>query len=98
MHSENEMILLDQVAGATRTPPDSTENSRQGSITVIILDRDGSLRHYPPGRPTDRPRQAQVELNVDQTQPSLIARILDFTFDVLRVDSLEVRVHEHPKG
>jgi hypothetical protein len=92
------MIQLDPLAGATRTPPDSTQNTRQGSTTVIILERDGSLRHYPPSRPGDRPRQAQVELNQDQTQQSLIAKILDFTFDVLRVDSLEVRVHEHPKG
>jgi hypothetical protein len=99
------MTLLDQIAGDASSSPDAagtqpTESLRspQGSTTVIILDRDGSLRHYPPGRDDDRPRQAQVELKSEEAHQSVIAKILAFTFDILRADSLEVRVNEHPKG
>ncbi|GAB4434753.1 MAG: hypothetical protein OHK0015_24860 [Chloroflexi bacterium OHK40] len=98
------MLQLDTVAGTTRTPPDAAETlTHQASLTatgrqtVIILDRDGSLRHYPPGCSSDEPRRARIELDEDQAHPTLIARILDFTFDVLGMNSLEVRIHEHPK-
>ncbi|NTU83435.1 MAG: hypothetical protein HGA45_29380 [Chloroflexales bacterium] len=64
---------------------------------MIILERDGSLHHYPPGRPPEARRQAQIDIHEGQAQPKIIERILDFTFDVLGISNLEVRVHEHPK-
>ena len=91
------MILLDQEAGTTRTLPDAEQSTRRGKATVIILERDGSLHHYPPERPR-APRQAQIDLHEEQTQPNMIDRILTFTFDVLGINNLEVRVYEHPKS
>lgn len=64
---------------------------------MIILDRDGSLHHYPPDSPHDGHDQAKVQLHEDQTAPNIIDRILDFTFDVLGISNLEVRVHEQSK-
>lgn len=90
-------MLLDHAAGTAHTSPDIATNSPEGSATVIILDRDGSLRHYPPGRSDDEPRQARVHLNEDEAQQSIIDKILDFSFDMLGVSKLEVRVHEHAK-
>jgi hypothetical protein len=91
------MILLDQVAGSTHTAPDTTQHTPEGRPTVIILDRDGSLHHYPPDRNGDGPRRAQIQLHEDQTQQSIIDKILDFTFDFLGIGNLEVRINEHPK-
>lgn len=91
------MILLDQVAESTHTSPDSTKHTPEGRPIVIILDRDGSLHHYPPSHHDDGPRQAQIQLNEDQAQQTIIDKILDFTFDVLGIGNLEVRVNEHPK-
>jgi hypothetical protein len=98
------MTLLDQAAGTTRTPPDAGEpqkpaahRTREGRPTVIILERDGSLHHYPPERASTRWRQAEIDIHEEQAQPNIIERILDFTFDVLGISNLEVRVHEHPK-
>lgn len=90
------MILLDQVAGSTHTAPD-TKQTPEGRPTVIILDRDGSLHHYPPDRVGAGPRRAQIQLHEDQAQPSIIDKILDFTFDFLGIGNLEVRINEHPK-
>ena len=91
------MIQVDQAAGTAHTSPDTATYSPEGSATVIILDRDGSLRHYPPGRSDDEPRHAQVQLHEDEAQPSIIDKILDFSFDLLGVSKLEVRIHEHAK-
>ncbi len=88
------MILLDQAAETTRTP-DASTSTRKGRPTVIILERDGSLHHYPPNRHEAEVRRAQIDLHEDQAQPNMLDRILDFTFDVLGIGSLEVRVHEH---
>lgn len=90
------MILLDHAAGTTHTP-DVATFTRKGRPTVIILERDGSLHHYPPGRPTGPGRQAQVDLYEEQAQLNMLDRIIAFTFDVLGISSLEVRIHEHPK-
>jgi hypothetical protein len=100
------MIQLDQAAETTGTPPDAMSFTPKGGTTVIILERDGSLRHYPPGsegaarsanRPPAHGRQAQIQLREEQAQPKLIDKLLDFTFDVLGVTNLEVRINEHPK-
>jgi hypothetical protein len=64
---------------------------------VIILERDGSLRHYPPSRLSGDGRQAQIQLHQEQAQPNIIDKLLEFTFDVLGVSNLEVRINEHPK-
>lgn len=90
------MILIDQAAGTTRTP-DAATNTRKGRPTVIILERDGSLHHYPPDRPGAASRQARIDLHEDQAQPNMLDRILDFTFDILGISTLEMRVHEQPK-
>jgi hypothetical protein len=91
------MIQLDQAAETTGTPPDAMSFTPEGGTTVIILERDGSLRHYPPSRPPGDGRQAQIQLHQEQAQPNIIDKLLDFTFDVLGVNSLEVRINEHPK-
>jgi hypothetical protein len=64
---------------------------------VIILERDGSLHHYPPNRQPSDGRQGRIDIQDDQTEPNVLDRILDFTFDVLGLNTLEVRVHEQPK-
>jgi hypothetical protein len=91
------MILLDQVAGSTHASPERNQQTPEGSATVIILERDGSLHHYPPKRPQPGPRQAHIQLSQEQAQPNLLDRILDLTFDVLGVSTLEMRINEHPK-
>lgn len=96
------MIRLDQVAGTTRTLPDSTEppplaalNTPRGRATLIILERDGSLHHYPPDQPTPGSQRALMDLHQEQVEPHILNRIIEFTFDVLGLSKLEVRVHEH---
>lgn len=98
------MLLLDQAAGTAQTSPDAkltphpaSPDTPTGRPTVIILDRDGSLRHYPPGRSLREPRHVQVALDERQAQPNLIERIIHVAFDVLGVDRLELRVYEHPE-
>jgi hypothetical protein len=91
------MIQLDQAAETTGTPPDAMSFTPEGGTTVIILERDGSLRHYPPDRPSGDGRQAQIQLRQEQAQPNIIDKLLDLTFDVLGVSNLEVRINEHPK-
>lgn len=96
------MILLDQAAGSTRTSLDSIElppmaalSTPRGRATLIILERDGSLHHYPPDHPASGEQQALMDLDQDQTEPHILSRIIEFTFDVLGLSKLEVRVHEH---
>jgi hypothetical protein len=91
------MILLDHVAENTQTSPERKQLTPEGKHTVIILDRDGSLRHYPPGTDEDGSRQAQIQLDEEQAHQTIIDRILSFTFDVLGMQKLEVRVYEHPE-
>lgn len=75
----------------------ASPDTRKGRPTLIILDRDGSLHHYPPGRALPEPRHARVVLHEPQLQPTLIDRIIDFAFDVLGIDILELRIYEHPE-
>ncbi len=96
------MLLLDQAAGTARTSPDAkltpdpaSSTTPTGRPIVIILDRDGTLRHYPPARSLREPRHAQLALDESQAQPNLIDRIIHVAFDVLGVDRLELRVYEH---
>jgi hypothetical protein len=91
------MIELAHAAETTRTSPDTQTFTPEGSPTVIILERDGSLRHYPPGRSDEEHSHARVQLDEDQAHQSIIDKILDFSFDLLGVSNLEVRVNEHPK-
>ncbi|MEI8167452.1 MAG: hypothetical protein WCG26_13810 [Chloroflexales bacterium] len=98
------MITLESADEATHTPPDArppqtsaAQRTREGRPTVIILERDGSLHHYPPERTSTAWRQARIALHKDQAQPKILDRILDFTFDVLGINNLEVRVYEHAK-
>ncbi|HMQ30159.1 MAG TPA: hypothetical protein PKD53_05495 [Chloroflexaceae bacterium] len=64
---------------------------------MIILERDGSLHHYPPEGHEAPGRQARIDLPEEQAQSNILDRILDFTFDVLGIGNLELRVYEHPK-
>ncbi|NJK32595.1 MAG: hypothetical protein HC927_09395, partial [Deltaproteobacteria bacterium] len=82
------MILLDQVAGNTRTSPDSTQATPEGRHTVIILERDGSLRHYPSGRSAEGPPRAQIQLDEDETHYLLRVRRLraDEGVEVIELD------------
>jgi hypothetical protein len=88
------MTLLDHPAQTARRSPSETQTTPEGSTTLIILERDGSLRHYPPDPPDDPHRRAQVSLEEAQAEPTMIDRILDFTFDVLGINTLEVKVYE----
>jgi hypothetical protein len=93
------MILLEQPVGSTYTPPTVKQRSSEGITTLIILERDGSLHHCPPDSPDGYGGRASVALMADaeQTEPSVIERILDFTFDVLGINNLEMRVYEQQK-
>jgi len=89
------MTLLDHAEGTTQTSPASEHQSTpEGRTTVIILERDGSLRHYSPPKPAGAPARARVELASERAEPSVIDKILDFTFDILGIGNLEVRVYE----
>ncbi len=90
------MILIDQAAGTTRTS-DAAISTPKGRPTVIILERDGSLHHYPPEHPEEDGGQARIDLLEEQAQPNILDRIIDFTFDVLGKGTLELRVYEQPK-
>lgn len=98
------MIRIDQVAGSVRTSPESlvpppmaAQSIPRGSATVIILERDGSLHHYPPEQPTTSEPRALMELHEEQAQPNILTRIIEFTFDRLGISNLEVRINEHPQ-
>lgn len=90
------MILLDHAEGTTLTSPSSQQSDTppEGRTTLIILERDGSLRHYPPDRPDGSPERARVEIASERAEPTVIDKILDFTFDILGIGNLEVRVYE----
>jgi hypothetical protein len=91
------MILLDHAEGTTLTSPSSQQSDTppEGRTTLIILERDGSLRHYPPDdRPDSAPERARVEIASERAEPTVIDKILDFTFDILGIGNLEVRVYE----
>ncbi len=90
------MILIDQTAAATRTSPDLIRETPQGRPTLIILERDGSLQHYPPAEATTEDQHARAELTANEARPGVIARILDITFDLLGLNHLELHIHEHP--
>jgi hypothetical protein len=96
------MILIEQSVGATHLPPSSgMPHTSEGNTTLIILERDGSLSHCSPDIPDGQPRRAWVSLTADSAQgqpgPSVIDRILGFTFDVLGISNLEVQVYEPQK-
>lgn len=89
------MILLDRTVGTTHASPLSAPTpAPDGRTTVIILDRDGSLHHYPPDPPAGEHHAARVDLDQHQAQPSLFDRLFDFTFDILGINKLEVRVYD----
>lgn len=96
------MILIEQSVGATHLPP-SSEHQRtpEGNTTVIILERDGSISHSPPDISDGQTHWARVSIAADaasaQPEPSVIDRILSFTFDVLGVSNLEMQVYEDQK-
>ncbi len=89
------MILLDHAEEITLTSP-STANETPPArrTTLIILERDGSLHHYPPDHPEGAPERARVEIASERAEPTVIDKILDFTFDILGIGNLEVRVYE----
>ncbi|NJN17799.1 MAG: hypothetical protein HC822_16760 [Oscillochloris sp.] len=87
------MILLDQMTGIMHAEPDEQPRNPEGNTTVIILERDGSLHHVPPKR-NDNRRRGRVELSQEQSEPNTIDKLLNFTFDVLGLHSLEVKVYE----
>lgn len=91
------MRLLDHTEETSLTSPTTipnTETSPEGRTTLIILERDGSLRHYPPPQPDGQPTRARVELSDERAEPTIIDKILDFTFDILGIGNLELRVYE----
>ncbi|NTW01000.1 MAG: hypothetical protein HGA19_06760 [Oscillochloris sp.] len=97
------MILIEQSVGATRLPPSSAlAHSSEGSTTLIILERDGSISHSSSAIEGEgRQRRAHVALAGDLSsghpEPSVIERIMGFAFDVLGISNLEVQVYEPQK-
>jgi hypothetical protein len=97
------MIRIEQSVGATpHLPPSSVlQPTFEGSTTLIILERDGTISHSPPDIPPGQPRRARVALMADAAEghpePSLIERVLGFAFDVLGISNLEVQVYETPQ-
>lgn len=91
------MILLDKDQANPRTSSATRQISPEGNTTVIILERDGSLRHYPPNPSDEQPGQAQIDLPREQAEATVIDKIIDFTFDILGMNNLELRVYEHQK-
>jgi hypothetical protein len=96
------MILIEQSVEATHLPPSSVhQRTSEGNTTVIILERDGSISHNPPDIPDGQSQWARVSIAADATdtqpEPSVIDRILSFTFDVLGVSNLEMQVYEDQK-
>jgi hypothetical protein len=96
------MILMEQSVGATPAPSSSDwPTAREGNTTVIILERDGRITHQPPENPAIHSDQARVQIPAaaatQHDAPSIIDRIVDFAFDFLGVDTLEMRVYEQQR-
>jgi hypothetical protein len=97
------MILMEQSVGAAPMPPSSSywPTAREGNTTVIILERDGRISHQAPPEPAPDRQQASVQIPADTATrsdaPSIIDRIVDFAFDFLGVDTLEMRVYEQQR-
>jgi hypothetical protein len=96
------MIQMEQSVGATPTPPSSYwPTAREGNTTVIILERDGRITHQWPEKPATQIDQASVQIPADVATrydaPSIIDRIVDFAFDFLGVETLEMHVHEQQR-
>ena len=92
------MIYTVDAVETTRTSPDIYRDTPRGRPILIILERDGSLHHYPPERAQITSRQALVNLNEEQTEPKLIDKVLTFALDVLGVNNLELRINEQQKS
>lgn len=90
-------MILATVAGTTRTLPEHDQHPTQGRPIVIILERDGSLHHYPPDHPPMQGGHGIITLNETEAQPSLIERLIEWTFGRLKLQSLEMRIHEQPE-
>lgn len=73
-----------------------TASQCQGSKTVIILERDGSLVRSSSEIQHCSPTSGYAELSADLVQQpnNLIDRILSFAFDTLGLTTLEMRVRE----
>lgn len=89
------MKVLDRDTRTARTQPDQPHYPLMGSLLVIILERDGSLHHYPPGRPPAPLSQTQ---QADQAQPGMIERLLGLTFGRLKISNMEMRTNDQSKG
>ena len=61
---------------------------------MIILNRDGSLTTEAAPEYSDRQIKDTIEVPADQVgqQPDLIDRIFDFAFDVLGLQTIDVRI------
>jgi hypothetical protein len=65
--------------------------------TVIILDRDGSLHHYPPDEHSGDKHSATVLLPSDcagALHPSMLDRVLAFVLDMLGARAIDMRLYE----
>lgn len=92
------MSVLDPGTGTARTQPDQPHHPLMGDPLVIILERDGSLHHYPLGRPPALQSHAQGPRHAEQVQPGVIARLFELTFGRLTLTNGEMRVHDQSKG
>jgi hypothetical protein len=64
---------------------------------VIILDRDGSLHHYPPDEASDGIQSATVLLPGDcvgEVPSNMLDRVLSFVLDMLGARSVDMRLYE----
>ncbi|NJM05480.1 hypothetical protein HC891_03615 [Candidatus Gracilibacteria bacterium] len=64
---------------------------------MIILDRDGSLHHYPPDEASDNEYSATVLLPgdcADNEQPNVLDRVLTFVLDMLGARAVDMRVYD----
>ncbi len=96
------MILSNQSVATTHLPLSSDlQPTCERSTTLIILERDGTIRHSASDIPTKKIDHARVELHADlasgQPAASLIERVLGFAYDVLGINNLEVRIYESQK-
>jgi hypothetical protein len=63
---------------------------------VFILERDGSLRHYPPGTMPEGKQQAELPQNQkgQPVTPSRFHRIRTFMLGLLGLNPLEMQPHD----